>query len=531
MGSPSPTIAMRHRRQLSLPISRTRSPSVSVLPPPPPQAASPSSPAEWKKALNEVKQKYLGRKYRTCSARCCELLEALDDQSKMEPLHLIYLHFYAASSFEMCARPLSHSSTYRTKLLHDAREHYDRAASLIQKAEGETMEKGQTGSVSGSSYSPLTSPTMGMASPLHSPRPSISSLHSACSASAKPRKKKKVSFSGLPDNVDIPKPALQPVEPYIRPDSPTLGWEEDYILFGRSDTNPPCAATTTTPVPVAEAEVSPRTVVPERPAAASPSVEAAETVETPETPDHLPGFPTFNLESFLQAKSANRLVRELSALRSQVTFHRDGVDELLAATADEADDTPSVPELPSIPTLPGLARNISPMSFSSASESSADDSDGPVTPTSVTGFDHHAAFPLPKKREEAPSVRSPRSSTSSDCDVSVPVPVPVSVDAFPSPPLSTTTTPPKTNAPPTPRGHGHSASVAAFTLRRPSVVVAPASIPRCSSSASTTRPHHAPDEALQKRIERLRAGGWQRKRFDARRYEALREQVLGELGA
>ena len=40
----------------------------------------------------------------------------------------------------------------------------------------------------------------------------------------------------------------------------------------------------------------------------------------------------------------------------------------------------------------------------------------------------------------------------------------------------------------------------------------------------------ARDEGMQQRIERLRASGWQRKRFDTRRYEALREQVLGELG-
>jgi hypothetical protein len=34
---------------------------------------------------------------------------------------------------------------------------------------------------------------------------------------------------------------------------------------------------------------------------------------------------------------------------------------------------------------------------------------------------------------------------------------------------------------------------------------------------------------LRARIERLRQNGWQRKRFDPTRYEALREQVLAEL--
>ncbi|KAK7941289.1 uncharacterized protein PG986_013676 [Apiospora aurea] len=52
-----------------------------------------------------------------------------------------------------------------------------------------------------------------------------------------------------------------------------------------------------------------------------------------------------------------------------------------------------------------------------------------------------------------------------------------------------------------------------------------------ASAASIARPGTTvSDEGLRDRIERLRAGGWQRKRFDNRRYEALREQVLGELG-
>ncbi|KAK8050684.1 hypothetical protein PG994_012414 [Apiospora phragmitis] len=65
----------------------------------------------------------------------------------------------------------------------------------------------------------------------------------------------------------------------------------------------------------------------------------------------------------------------------------------------------------------------------------------------------------------------------------------------------------------------------------------PVQIQRPASAASIARPASTTpsvstmsDEALRDRIERLRAGGWQRKRFDNRRYEALREQVLGELG-
>ena len=57
---------------------------------------------------------------------------------------------------------------------------------------------------------------------------------------------------------------------------------------------------------------------------------------------------------------------------------------------------------------------------------------------------------------------------------------------------------------------------------------------RSNSSASmrdTAEEGREKSADIKARIERLRATGWQRKRFDAGRYEALREQVLSELGA
>lgn len=77
--------------------------------------------------------------------------------------------------------------------------------------------------------------------------------------------------------------------------------------------------------------------------------------------------------------------------------------------------------------------------------------------------------------------------------------------------------------------HSHSYSLA----QRPTTSLSMGfGIARPSSAASTRSNSSlgSRDEGMQQRIERLRASGWQRKRFDTRRYEALREQVLGELG-
>jgi len=49
------------------------------------------------------------------------------------------------------------------------------------------------------------------------------------------------------------------------------------------------------------------------------------------------------------------------------------------------------------------------------------------------------------------------------------------------------------------------------------------------SNYSSTSSTPGENGALRERIERLRANGWRRKRFDPKKYEALRESVLDEL--
>ncbi|KAI1407070.1 hypothetical protein F5Y13DRAFT_135316 [Hypoxylon sp. FL1857] len=441
--SPSQPPPLVHRRQQSLPAIRTSRRGSLV--PPTTIPIIPFTSVEWKNAIDEVKRKYLNRKYRACSARCCEVLDNLKDPSTVKPLYLIYLHFYAASSFELCARPLSYSSNYRTRLLRDAQAHYAKAEELIRNAEenitGRTRSESSSSATS-SLHSPgLSSVRSSVSSTtLSSPRTSVCSAEDGVMSKPSPRPvvkaKKKVSFSGLNDLIEF-----QP-EPYIRPDSPTLGWEDDIFPHHTENSFPLFSAEKVKPGQLSKSERA--------------TVSQPEDVETATTSDHqpteeltTPSEDKFDLDSFLQTRSVNRMCAQLSALRSQVTFHRDGVEALLASP-DETPETPSIlTEAWPIPPSP---------------------------------------FTPPRYQNRSNSLPGGTSIDLSSAEKSAPLTAPGLRNSFASSPISS----------------------------------------RPASAASTVR---CGDEALQQRIERLRAGGWRRKRFDNRRYEALREQVLGELGA
>ncbi|KAK8087927.1 hypothetical protein PG997_002888 [Apiospora hydei] len=556
---PSSPSAPTHRRQHSLPVVVSRNPrrpsistSVQQL------TVLPYTADEWKKTLSEVKQKYLNRKYRTCSARCCEILDNLKDLSNVEP-----------STWSICtSTPLRHSrcsSTYRTKLLRDAREHYEDAAILIEKAEEVTTQKSRSGSVSSTaSHSPSLSLSSCMNASAMSPRSSMSSGDETPGGGKRPtKKKKKVSFSGLPDLEEVTKPSLQP-DPYMRPDSPTLGWEESYYLFGTPEPESQqqqSAASVSAPLAsVAETEPEPASPAP------SPRDRLAfpERSSTPAPPADDDGH-TFNLELFLQTRSMNRLVSQLSALRSQIAYHRDAIEGLLV-TSEEAAEVPSVPEVPPVPSIPGLTRNISPFS---ASSSSAEDSDGPPTPTSTTVavFEQHAnyspktqaspgffdleahmrrmeeeqhQFQLQQQQKQQRQQQHPTYFTVPDWSKDNSN----NVKNYSHGRSQSSTGPYYIPSEPwmaRPRSSDSDSSDATMTpsmnARQETSYYHQVQIQRPASAASIARPgatvpsaSTVSDEGLRDRIERLRAGGWQRKRFDNRRYEALREQVLGELG-
>ncbi|KAI4868721.1 hypothetical protein F4820DRAFT_104097 [Hypoxylon rubiginosum] len=441
--SPTPSPSLVHRRQQSLPSLRQLTRGSFT----PPAALSivPFTSVEWKNAIDEVKRKYLNRKYRACSTRCCEVLDNLRDPSAVEPLYLIYLHFYAASSFELCARPLSCSSNYRTRLLRDAQAHYQKAEVLIQGTEENMTHRTRSGS-SSSTVSSLHSPGLSTSSTtLSSPRTSVCSAEDGVVSKASPKPvvkaKKKVSFSGLNDLIEF-----QP-EPYIRPDSPTLGWEDDIFPQHLEDSFPlfPAEKNKSERLSKTESAISLKT----------PPESPLDIAKFPMPGDHLltdlpsPTDDKFNLDTFLQTRSMNKIAAQLSALRLQVSWHRDGVEALL-----------TVPD------------------------------DAPATPTVAT--DMSSALPkllTPPRLNRASTLPTELDSESPSSEKTMPWSAPGLRDSF--------------------------------------VFDNPRTISRPASAASTIR---CSDEALQQRIERLRASGWRRKRFDSRRYEALREQVLGELG-
>ncbi|KAK6088299.1 hypothetical protein SCUP234_00787 [Seiridium cupressi] len=481
MASHGPVV-LGHHRQYSLPLIKpTKRLSIS---PPAITRDLPETAKDWRMAINEVKRKYVSRKYRTCSARCCEILDSVRESSNVETLHLVYLHVYAALSSEMCALPLSQSSAYRTKLLDDAREHYDKASALIKKAEEAAIEK--TRSASSDSASPsLDSPSRSGSSSSSSvcttpssPRNSFSSVEDlkARKQIAKPKKKKKVSFSGLPE-IEIPKNNWQP-EPYIRPDSPTLGWEADYSLFGQSGfpTDPvmahptPKAAETITSKPMEQtkSQISPSPVL--KPVPEENQIEDA-----------------FDLEAFLQTRSMNRIIAQLSALRSQVAWHRDNIDTLMTES-DEIPEVPGTPIMPDVPCEPGLTH-----SGSSSSSASTSDTEEQLSPPGSAAL-------TPRTLEKALSQQFKDSfGNNSSFDLTA------RMSLFGGHPEAW--------------DRSRSGSVCSTTS---SSVLPPRSASQLSMRSNG-------DEALQKRIERLRSNGWQRKRFDSRRYEVLREQVLSEL--
>ncbi|KAI1264115.1 hypothetical protein F5Y18DRAFT_84498 [Xylariaceae sp. FL1019] len=449
-----------HRRQHSLPtIKLARRASGFVYHSVP---LIPNTESEWKKTIEEVKKRFVARKYRSCSMRCCEILDNLSDISAVEPLYLVYLHFYAASSFEWCARPLSSSSTYRTKLLRDAQNHYNETESLIFATQCDIAERvlSPPSTFLASPLSPglsACSSTVDSDSAASSPRTSISLLDESVLTKPGPRErsraKKKDLFSCLPEFLEY-----QP-EPYIRPDSPTLGWEDTTVQPGEETvdvlalpaSNPGAVLST---LAKAQKELS-------RPSSKlKVDTNARDTIDRDQGSHHgNDGLQagSFDLGLFLQTRSINRIGAHLSLLREQISRHRASVSDLLATV----DDTPSVPSYrPSFHATPPSAPSSGPEALPSSSQ---------IVENNL------------RQAARKPSLRVQTS-----------------------------------------KRMNYLSEIANTSTDRRSLASPPPNIP-------ATPPSIPNEENLQERIERLRASGWNRKRFDSRRYETLREQALAEL--
>ncbi|KAL4728671.1 hypothetical protein ACLX1H_005422 [Fusarium chlamydosporum] len=268
---------------------------------------------EWSKVITDVKREFLNRRYRPCATRCSEILDNLKDsvsslttaktkyksnvtQSIVEPAYLIYLHFYAANSLEMLARALDQAVPARTTLFHQARDHYQRASTLINAADstvGPALLRRPSGTMTtlpslhsaDSSVSSYVSSTWTSSHSL-SPASSISSIQSA---STSKRKKKRVTFSDVP------------VELLERPDSPTLGLGS--FLGPARSSSPELPANEAVPAPIRASSQGPRSIL------------------TPRSPQEASPYAESEFDPFRHARSVHRYSALLTSLQRQVFRH------------------------------------------------------------------------------------------------------------------------------------------------------------------------------------------------------------------
>ncbi|PHH55313.1 hypothetical protein CFIMG_001072RA [Ceratocystis fimbriata CBS 114723] len=301
---------------LSLPsLPSSSSDFASPTTPPSPSCSSPKSSllmstslasipytAEWCKAIAEVKRQFHGRQYRECAARCTEILENVRDLSQVEPIYVISLNFYAASALEANALSLPSSSAFRMSLLQKSRSHYLKTSDLLQDADDGTSESWRRLSVSTSSSSistPISSLsrtwTPSMCSSSRSP--SICSLEEPKDVPAPPPIKKRVTFS-----CDLE-------DPVIRPDSPTLGFDD---FLGRES-----------PEPV---------IIPRVPMHITTMPPSALKQPKPASPASSAGSPIFESHSFFDSEiPISRLCALLSSLRLEVASHLAAVEAMVSA--------------------------------------------------------------------------------------------------------------------------------------------------------------------------------------------------------
>lgn len=260
----------------------------------------------------------------------------------VQPAYLIYLNFYAAASLEMCARPLQPGSSYRSTLLQQARGHYSAAQSLIKQAEEVAVAQSRSTSAA-SSLPSLHSPSGSVSSRAWTPESCLmtpnwthsrkSSLQQEPRSGGRERPKKKVSFE-LPKDKD--RWSFRLPEPVVRPDSPTLGFDDDYFASGASRQDLP-------ELPVAaskrwsqqDIEIDPLDVSPASSPPPMPSISEDEEPSPSSSPssegfgpDACP-FGQFGAADTESARSVSRYCETLCSLKTQVNSHMASLNQLL----------------------------------------------------------------------------------------------------------------------------------------------------------------------------------------------------------
>lgn len=217
----------------------------------------------------------------------------------------------------MQVRSLHHTSPYRMKLLLQARDHY-RVASDLAKEDDATKRRPPSRSLSpmpsrhisfgsDASFSTISS---GSSASL-----SISSLDSCLkSPGSQPKQKKRVAFCDVPSYEPLHESTY---EPFIRPDSPTLGFDEDWC----------------TPQPTPEPPAlyrAPLRPSGGRPQFPLPSPTNSECSTIQDDNDSYFDTPT-TADSFLYARSVHHYCTVLAGLQRQIASHLEWLERDLAA--------------------------------------------------------------------------------------------------------------------------------------------------------------------------------------------------------
>lgn len=211
----------------------------------------------------------------------------------------------------MQARASPHSSHARASLFQQAQAHYRVAVELAQQADEAVSRppSRRDNSPMPSYHSSADSDTSRSSNStrMSSPAPSISSIEDDLKASApacNPKKKKKrVAFCDVPV-----------MEPIIRPDSPTLGFDD---WLGRS---------------------SPEPIYPEPILKYTRNMPAGADMLPPPTPPDLfrEGEEPHAADPFFHARSIHQYTTILSGIRRQIKSHMDMLDAEIASCQDPA---------------------------------------------------------------------------------------------------------------------------------------------------------------------------------------------------
>jgi hypothetical protein len=208
-------------------------------------------------------------------------------------------------------------SSYRVKMLKQARDHLARAFALV-KIEDEDINSRWRSPSAASSYQ-MHSPCSSTSTRVLSPTPSLT--FSDCEQPVKVKRRKRVRFS----NPIIAEPTI--IEPIIRPDSPTLGFDE---ATGDASLEHPFVA------PQME-------------------IKSAFACSPTSVFNSTPNMFEFE-DPFARDRSIHRYSTILDSLRRQIATHLTAVDAEVAAAATAAPQVPSNEELRALELQTRIAR-------------------------------------------------------------------------------------------------------------------------------------------------------------------------------